>query len=200
VVGLFVLAVAAGYIAFWFFVTRAAHTRAAKFAVVAVAFAIPFWDLPIGYVNYRTACSDQAGLVILAPIAGSDSILIEGPGYSVEQLSNFGFKTIEYASANGTEIVTFTVTPTGLEKARPTKRVSKLKISSVSNQLPGWHLHRRDVILSNIDNGAVVARHSEFHWYGAWWQQELMPKAGPVARCHIREDAQIWALALRGST
>jgi hypothetical protein len=170
VIGLMVLGALFAYVAVFYQLVKRAPTRTLKIAVVIVGLAIPCWDLPISYLSYRMQCSEHKGMHIFGDSPRADSILIDpGVGYaSADLLTKYGFKRVEYATPS--QIVTFTKTPQGIEKSSQAKPTSAYRISRTYGQQAGWNATRRDLILSNVESGNVIARHSEIFWHGMWWQ------------------------------
>jgi hypothetical protein len=198
-VGLLFLGGVVGYVAFWFFIVKRARNRLEKFAAISLALLIPFWELPIGYANYRLHCSRDGGLRIFDRVSGSDSIFVEGLGCSPQQLIRAGFRTIECKSQTSSDVLAFTADNRGIERSNRTKATSQLQISSVMNQPVGWNVYRRDVRLALTNDKKLLAQHAEFYWNGLWWQVALFPNGGSVSHCHAGEDDQIWRIALKGS-
>jgi hypothetical protein len=202
VIGLLVLGLAVAYVALLVFLAIRVRSRFLKVVLVTVGLLVPFWDLPMGYLHYRRLCQDQGGLQILAKGPTSKSIFVDqGAGYRAEWLAKQGYTEIEYAtSSTRLEVATFTVTPNGFEKGRREKPRSALKVSSVYGEDVGWNSVRRDLVLSRMDNGEVIARHSEFHWLGMWWESKLSlaPGQRPSASCHTNGDERLLRIGSGG--
>jgi hypothetical protein len=198
-VGLLVLIFLVGYVAFWFYLIRRARNRLEKVAAISIALLIPFWDLPIGYGNYRMHCERDGGLHVFEKFAPSDSIFIDGLGCAPQQLAKAGFRLIECQADSRSKVIAFTATKKGIETSENLGTSSKYKLSSISNQPAGWNVMRSDVVLARIGDNKILAKHSEFQWRGLWWQIELAPLAGAGPQCHTRGDQTLWRLALKGT-
>jgi hypothetical protein len=183
VIGLLVFGLLFAYVALFYYLTKILPSRAQKIAAIVVGVAIPFWDLPIGYLSYRLQCHEHGGLQVFADSRGTDSILFDpGVGYRPEYLAKkYGFKKIEYRSSSRVEA--YTITEHGIEKSSEANPTSAHKIAYTGNQVSGWSVSRGDWTLSRTDTGKVIARHSEFAWNGMWWQKAI-PSGAPDAHCH----------------
>ena len=194
-VGLIVLAVVVIYIAFWWFVVAKLKGGWAKTAAVLVALAIPLWDLPIGYLHFWRTCSELGGLHTGKGLRPTDSVLVER-GYKPDELVRYGFKVIEYSAEGGVQ--RYTSGPAGLVKSVHSSPVSEIRINLVLNQRLPWNLLRHDVSASRIDTGEVVARHTNLHWRGLWWQVELSPLLGDGGSCYEINDVPVLTALVRG--
>jgi hypothetical protein len=199
VIGTMVLGAAFAYVAAFYFLAKHAPTRALKIAAIVIGVAIPFWDLPIGYVNYRLQCYEHGGLQIFGDPPSTESILIDrGIGYRPDYLAKYGFKKIEYVTTPA-RVATYTITKQGIEKSDQANPTSAYKISHVGNQPAGWSVIRRELTLSRLDSGKVIARHSEFFWNGMWWQTAIAP-GGTDVHCHAgqRDHEEFLRFASKG--
>ncbi len=198
-IGLTVLVVIAIYIGVFGYVISHARNRGERIAAIVVALAIPFWDLPIGYFNFQRHCSQDGGIHLRKNLPASDAILVDRDlAYTPEQLTRYGFKVIEYEAPG--QIVRYTATSSGLTKSNHNAALSTLKVHFNANQMLPWHLVRRDLLISRIDNGEVVARNTDFRWRGLWWQVEMAPLLGDGGRCQVTSDSHVLSAIARGTS
>jgi hypothetical protein len=192
VIGLLAFGLLLAYVALFYYLTTLAPTRRLKVGAVVLGLAIPFWDLPISYLSYRRQCEVHGGLNILGERPKTDSVLLDpGVGYeSTRLLTKYGFTKVEYATPSG--IVAFTKAKEGIRKSTEAKPTSAFKISRNYGEPAGWNATRRDLTLSRVDDGRVVARHSEFFWHGMWWQITIGTGGRDVvAHCHGRDEEDL---------
>jgi hypothetical protein len=196
VAGLLIFGLLFAYVALFYYMAKHVPTRALKIAAIVVGLAIPFWDLPISYLSYRRQCDEHGGLNILGQPPKTESILLDpGVGYESTRLfAKYGFTKIEYVTPSG--IVSFTKTKDGIQKSTQAKPTSAFKISRNYGERAGWNATRRDLTLSRVDDGKVVARHSEFFWHGMWWQITIGTGGREiVAHCHGGAEEELLRFA-----
>ncbi len=197
-IGLTVLAVIAIYIGVFAYIVVHARNRAEKIAAIAVALAVPFWDLPIGYLNFYRHCSQEGGIYVSNEVPASDAILIDSSaGYTPEEITRFGFKIVEYVSRD--ETIRYTAERNGLNKSIHTTPVSKIKIQFSGHQTLPWNLVRTEYIVSRLDNGKVVAKQTDFYWRGMWWQVAAAPLLGDGSNCLREAERPMLAVIGRAS-
>ena len=198
-VGLAVLAGIAIYIAVFWFLVRALEQKWAKGLAILVALAIPFWDLPFGYYNYREHCANDGGLHLRQQFSPVTSILIDpSTGYTADQLLRRGFKIVEVNEASQ-KITRYVVEGNGIKSENTEKITSSVRIRTHRNQVLPWNVVRHDVVVSLVNGDNVLVTHSGFHWRGVWWQVVGAPMFGTGPFCHTRDtDAVLTALASGG--
>lgn len=200
-IGLLVLAIAGLYIAFWVWVVVTAKRRSVQVVAILVALAIPFWDVPIGYYNYRMYCDVEAGTRVLQGFEAQEKIYFDSmPSYSANELLRLGFKVVEIARADrqgiarheksGTEQILTTVVQAS---------ESKITVSISRNQRLPWNIVREDRLARLRSTNEVLARHSAFRWYGGWLSKRL-PSMLPIrASCAVSPQDPIVELVRRGT-
>ena len=197
-IGLTVLAAIAAYVGLTWFAVRKLKEKWAKAIVIVVALAIPFWDLPIGYFKFQHYCTEYGGMHLNADLPPTDTILVDRDlSYTPEQLSRYGFRTIEYGVPGA--IVRYTLSPSGFHKSSHDSPLSTLKIQTIGNQMLSWNVVRRDFIASRVDTGQIVARYTDLRWRGLWWQVNAAPILGDGGRCYAASENPVLALIPRGS-
>ena len=198
-IGLVVLGALVAYIAIFYLLAKHAPTRTLRIAAIVVGLAIPFWELPMSFVTYQLQCQQHGGLQILSDPPRAESIVFDPdigyqPGYLVKQ---YGFKRIEYV--NGSRLSAYTVTNKGIERSTPSNSTSAFKISYAANQPVTRNVTRQDLILSRVDNGKVLARHSGFIWRGMWWQDALeIGGRAVLGQCHMNDQNELLQFASVG--
>ena len=192
-IGLAVLAVVAAYVAVFGFVIAKARSRTEKISAIVIALLIPFWDLPIGYLNFSRHCSEDGGIKVNKGLPATDAILVEASaGYTPEEIFRFGFKAAEYLSPTG--IIRYTAGEKGVVKTAHPSPKSALKIQfNGEKQLP-WNLVRSDYIVTRLDSGQVMATQTDFKWRGMWWQVSGAPIFGYGISCLGARDLPMLAV------
>jgi len=194
--GLMFYGAVAIYIAAWWLVVRWLKTRWAKAGAIFIALAIPFWEVPIGYVNFQLNCAEHGGLHTIENLQPVDSIFVEREtGYTPELLARYGFKVLEYESSGS--VLRYTQVESGVTKSLDGSITSQVKIAFSGNRKLDWNLSRRDFTASRIHTGQVIARNTSFRWGGTWWQVELSPLLGDGGRCYEVGGAPV-LLAITG--
>jgi len=195
-VGLAVLAVIAGYIAFWWFVYTKARNRGEKIAAIVVALLIPFWDLPFGYFHFQRLCNQDGGLRVSERITPQSAICIDGLGYSPNVLIQDGFQTVEYRNGKGAR--RHQSRPDGvIESTDVSNLISKYCVSVTYGERFPWNIFRRDLQAIDTSSGKVAARYTTFAWTGSWWKPSGMP-GGVAAECFPLKGDELFPLIRSG--
>ena len=182
--GLIAFGVLIAYIAIWWFVIANLDRHWAKAIAIVIALAIPFWDVPIGYLNYSAHCASDGGLAKVAEIPPFKSIyLAHSIGRSPEKLIEAGLEMVEEPKY-GTSVVRSRRTPGGaIEKTEVAKAESDLRIRYIYHDPLPWHLLRQELVLERNSSGQVVLRATSYTWLGGWLRTYL--PLGPLSECHV---------------
>jgi hypothetical protein len=195
--GLIVLGFIASYVLLAWFIIKAAPGIGGKTAAVTFSVLIPFWDLPFGYANFHRNCSEYGGVHFASKVGANEAILVDQDiGYQPDELIRLGYRVVEYGSPG--RILRFTATSSGLVKSTHDAALSQIKVHAIGNQVLPWNLMRQDFLITRIDTGTVLARHTEFRWRGLWWQVQAAPLLGEGIRCYSRGGEQILPAVARG--
>jgi hypothetical protein len=198
-IGLAVIAGLALYIGIFWLIVRALKQRWAKALAVVIAVAIPFWDLPFGYLSFQQDCKQYGGLHVFEKVSPATAIFIDRHiGYTPDQLKRFGFKVIEYGEPGN--ITRYTAAKDGYIKSTDQTAISKVMVHFQPNQQLPWHVVRRDYLASNVETKSVIARYTDIRWLGMWWQVEASPIFGDGGRCYFSGDNPILALLAKGNS
>ena len=198
-IGLADLAGVAIYIALWWYLVRILKHTWAKALAILVALAIPFWDLPFGYLAFKGDCATYGGLHISQRIPASDTIFVDRHiAYRPEYLRRFGFKVVEYGEPGN--ITRYTATPTGYAQSKHLDAISTLKVSFVANQALPWGVIKRDFLVSRVDTSQVLASYSDLRWSGLWWQARAAPILSDGGRCYAVDENPLLTLIARGTS
>ena len=198
VVSLLILGVVVGWVVLWVYVFKHAPNRGVRVGAVLVAVLVPFWDLPIGYFNFQLKCHEFGGLRIEAKHPPVRAILVEDEvGYKPEQLIRYGFSTVEFGERP--HVLRYTAIQNSLVKSTHEDLLSTVKIHVVRNQILDWNLVRRDLLISRINDARVIARHTDFHWLGLWWQREASPTLGDGGRCFASNETAVLTRVAAGT-
>jgi len=99
-----------------------------------------------------------------------------------------GFQDVEARDKNG-EIRKYTKTfSNSAESSRATRIGSEYCVThSFVRGLP-WRVMRNELSVVRENNKRLIARHSDFIWFGMWWQEAASPVLGRGGEC--RHDAE----------
>ena len=180
-IGLLVLGGAAAYVGIFWFVISKARNRGERISAVVIAFLIPFWDLPIGLINYYQHCKNESGNRIEKGFAVPDSILFYDTSYKPREMMKLGFQVVEYATRD--KVTRYTKDGEGMLES-----FHKSPISQISYRYGGWtplswNLDRSDYVVVRASDGKTVARQSDFSWRGTWWEALSRIRLVSLSRC-----------------
>lgn len=180
--GALVLLILAAYIGIWWFLVTRFKNRWAKSAVVLVALAIPFWEVPVGYANFYLHCANEAGVRVSKNLKPVDSILMDPSAmYTPEEIFRLGFKTAEYIQRGQT--IRYVPSAKGRSSSIHAAPISTIKVHSSGSQSLAWNLTRSDTAVSSITTGEVLATQTYFRWGPLWWQELATPMLGGGTYC-----------------
>lgn len=196
-VGLLVLGVIVGWVALWLYVFKKARNRGERVVAVVAAIAIPFWDLPFGYLHFRTSCSTEGGLRVLGKISPQSAICTEKSfGDAPQFLMEKGFNVVEFRAPEKT--IRYKRTTAGqIEASTVSTLLSQYCLGIEQDQKPEWNTYRRDLIVREMESKTIVARFTSFDWQGTWLKPKSMPSKG--AQCFPLKGDELIAL-VRGGT
>jgi hypothetical protein len=199
-IGLAVLAGAALYFWVWSVVVRSLKHAGTRTAAIAIAVAIPLWDLPIGYYNFVSHCRSYGGVQQIERIAPQKTLLFSSiTGYRPDYLFGRGLDSIEYRGTAGTTFVRFTKTLTGrIEKIQTESAESSIRLVTRPNTELPWNLYRTEVSLET-SAGKIIARAVHFSWVGGWIQRQTAPMLATSLKCHSSSADRILDIAIEGS-
>ena len=163
----------------------------------AIAVGLPFWELPYGYRNFQKLCREETTLKVIEKFLPQDSVCIEYFDAGLyRQLVQGGFSRIEIIgrSDNAKEYAAKgQVFMTNRQQAKS----SYCMIFKNNISLP-LRVLRTDTLIEQTSDMRVVARQSEFHWAGMWWQEQARTVAGRGGVCS-KESNEAIPLLRRGS-
>jgi hypothetical protein len=167
----------------------------ARIIVFALLVGIPFWELPFGYLNFRALCNEQGGLHVFDKIAPQHQICLKSPiEYLAPQFLGNGINTVETIDRIGKRRL---VTKSG-EIGHTSPTIYCVTQEFVQG-LP-WRTQRNEFAIVKATDQRVVARSSDFVWYGTWWQQAALPVLGRGGECrHGNPTPAIARLLVEGS-
>jgi hypothetical protein len=185
-----VWAIAAAFLAYF------VRNWGGRIALFAVLVGVPFWELPYGYLNFKRLCDEQGGLRVLEGISPQEKVCVSYPfETSAGRLLAAGFGIVEARDKNGRVTV--------LRNDQLASEAPKLSSNYCVTQqfVPGlpWGIQRNEYVIIAQANDRVVARHSDFVWFGLWWQQITAPLLGRGGECRHNEPVNsIVNVLLRG--
>jgi hypothetical protein len=159
-----------------------------RIAFFAIAVALPFWELPYGYYNFEKLCKEQAGLKTFEPIQPQRFVCVAYPFDSgAPFLLKAGFSVVEARDKTG-NVNRISRAPSGeFESAKLNRVTSEYCITYAFVRGLPWRVMRNEMTVSRESDQKLVARHSEFVWFGMWWQEAATPVLGRGGQC--RGDA-----------
>lgn len=170
-----------------------------RIAFLAIAVGVPFWELPYGYYNFQKLCKEQGGLKVFEPIPPQHIVCVTHPFDSgAPALLGVGFGIVEARDKSGSV--------NKISRASSGELVS-MKLGQVTSDycityafvrgLP-WRIQRNEMTVSREKDRRLVARHSEFVWFGMWWQDAAAPMLGRGGECRRDAVAPISSALLGG--
>ena len=199
-IGLAVLAGIAIYVGVWWFLVRTLSQGWAKALAILIALAIPFWDLPVGYLRYQNYCVSEGGLRISSRIAPQESVYFDSvPSYPANELIAEGIRVVEIARPDGRGIARHERQGAGsITTLIITRPQSSLRVTYVRNQRLDWNIIREDRYVRNQADARLLAQYSEFSWQGGWLQHSFAPILGTGLRCTAGSRDPIITLLVHG--
>jgi len=155
-----------------------------RIAFFAIAVGLPFWELPYGYYNFQKLCREEGSLRIFEPIAPQQSICVDYP-FETAALGMLkkGFVSVE-ARDKGGSVNRYLKAPRGdVDKVATDRVTSEYCITrTFVRELP-WRAMRNELVIVRNQDNHLVARHSDFVWFGMWWQAAALPVLGRGGEC-----------------
>jgi hypothetical protein len=165
-----------------------------KGALFAVLVAVPFWELPFGYLNFRKLCEDQGGLKVFETFSPQVSICASYPlETSVDQFLSVGFKVVEARDRDGRVVAQTRETAIKTPNVDGSKVASAFCVTQEFVRGLPWRIQRNEYKVVAEPSQREVARHSDFIWFGMWWQERAAPLLGRGGEC--RHSAPIRKIA-----
>ena len=196
--GLLILGVVAAYVAVFVFVIRKARNTGERITAVVIGLLIPFWDQPIGYVNYRLQCNEHGGFKQVGDIPAQKSIYFEQPGANPERLLKAGLEAVEFKRSSGTVRRYVRSSDGGISIIDASAPISKSRIRLNTVGPTAWNLSQWELTLNEIDSGRAIALARSYAWYGGWIQN-VIQRPVPIAECHRDSFSKVSDLAIKGS-
>jgi hypothetical protein len=196
-IGLLMLLLLAAYVGVVFFAVLKSKKRFARIAIIAIAIAVPFWDMPIGYFTFQNYCDQDGGFHKFSEPGNSKSVYFTYYPGRPERFLQAGIETIEYDRAGVIRRVARS--PSGeiisADVARPT---SQLRVHLPLEERLPWNVYRQEQVLEQI-SGAMIARARSYSWSGGWLFTSGW-RFAPLSSCHTKDLDKVIALAIAGST
>ena len=172
----------------------------ARIAFFALAVGIPFWELPYGSYNFQQLCRNEGNLRVFEDIAAQKVICADYPfDAAAKTLHRFGFANVESRNKAGDVSQFAGTTPEVILQGKTKNVTSEYCVTFVNNNHLPWRVNRHDFLIVRNKDGAVVARHSVFDWFGMWWQQAASPVLGRGGECREDPVKPVMAALLVGS-
>jgi hypothetical protein len=176
VTGLLIFGAIAGYVAFWSYVLKIARNRATRIVAILIALLIPFWDLPIGYLQFRRLCSAEGGLHVYERITPQDKVYFQSvPSSSIDEMLRAGFKVVEILRADGRGIARHQLEQGRIVSQTVQSPESLVAVSITRNDRLAWNIYRYEHIARSISSNEPIARHTGFTWHGGWLKEASAP-------------------------
>jgi hypothetical protein len=200
VIGLVILGLTAGWVVLWLYVFKKARNRAEHVVAVLAAVLIPFWDLPIGYFQYRHHCSNDGGLRVYEKIAPQDKIYFEStPSSFPEDMLKQGFKVVEILRVDRTGIARQEVQRGRIVSRTVTNPESMVAVSILRNEELAWNIYRDRHVARSISGNQLIATYTMFSWHGGWLQRSVWPLFRGSLDCFRGPGNPLVTLLLRGN-
>jgi hypothetical protein len=194
VIGLIFFGVVIVYVALFWFIAAKARNLWTRIATVAVALLIPFWEFPLGFVNFQSHCARDGGVRLSASFPPSTTVLIElSAGYTPNEVVRHGLKTVEYR--NNTGITRFSSGTAGFAKSNHPSPSAAVLVERTSKEKLPWNLERTVLSARRVENGEVLARQTAYHWIAFWWQRGAGPILGSGFDCGWESDSLLTTIA-----
>ena len=170
-----------------------------RIAFFAIAVGLPFWELPFGYYNFERFCREQGGLQTFEPISPQQIICAAYPfDSSASGLLKVGFGAVEAKDSSGRVNKISRALSGEIVSAKQDRVTSEYCITYAFVRGLPWRLMRNEMIVTRERDRRLVARHSEFVWFGMWWQEAASPVLGRGGECRRDAIAPISAALLGG--
>ena len=198
-IGLVVIAGVSLYIGICWLIFRALKQRWARALALLTALAIPLWDLPFGYYEFRNHCR-TAGLQVLESLAPHEAAYFDSlPPYPISELFSRGFRLVETADGSRNKILRYERSMDGrISTLTVPEPRSELQVSSERDIRLPWNIVRDNRLLRERRDGRLLAKYSEISWRGGWLQVSLTPLLGPGIACTAGSEDPVVTLILRG--
>lgn len=158
---------------------------------------IPFWELPYGYYNFQKLCNEEGGLKIFETIPSQNTVCASYPfETSAEYLLKLGFLGVEARDESG-RVRRFAKESSDRQATIDGKQISsKYCVTQAFVQGLPWRIQRNEYVIAGALDQRIVARHSDFVWFGTWWQQQTLPILGVGGECRHSDPVKAIAAAL----
>jgi hypothetical protein len=172
-----------------------------RIAFFALAIGIPFWELPYGYFNFQRLCREEGSLRVFEPIAAQREICADYP-YETAALAmlKIGFVTVEARDKNGSVRKYSKGSSGDIEKVTIERVSSEYCVTNAFVRGLPWRTMRNEIVIVRERDRQVVARNSDFVWFGMWWQEATVPILGRGGECRHDGIGAITNALIRGVT
>jgi len=175
-------------------ITRFIPNWPGRIVFFTITVAIPFWELPYGFYNFRKLCDEQGKLQVFEKIEPQDSVCVNDLDAGVYSgLMRAKFVRIEVIGRSDDAGRDSGSGRVFLTKKQDIK--SPYCLAFQANVSLPWRVLRNDALIARSSDEHVVARQSQLQWAGMWWQEKVRPMLGRGGVCF--EDPQHTTLALR---
>jgi hypothetical protein len=168
-------------------------SRVAKSLLFVALVAIPFWELPYGYLNFRKECDQATKLSLIETIPSQESICLERfDSVIFARLSEAGFSRVEVAEP-APNAAPFLTQP-NLFVLKRTEMKSGYCVRFMGHSLKPWGIQRSETAVIELKTGKRVAHQSNIRWLGTWWQSKMSPMLGDGGSCNAELSRMLNAL------
>ena len=170
-----------------------------RIAFFVLAVGVPFWELPYGYYNFQVLCKEQGGLKNFEPISPQKTVCVAHPYESgAPGMLKAGFGTVEVRDKSG-GVHRISRAPSGvLESVKQERVSSEYCVAYAFVRARSWRTMRNEMTVVRDKDQKPVARHSDFVWFGMWWQEAASPMLGRGGECRRDAVGSVSAAVLRG--
>jgi hypothetical protein len=155
-----------------------------RIALFAVLVGVPFWELPYGYMNFRSICEKETRVLVFESIPAQRVVCVDYPFEdAAPEVLKVGFESVEARGKAG-DVRRYAASGAGNQSGGRQDRITAdYCISSATNIGLPWRVLRHDHLVNRTNDGRNVARQSRFLWAGMWWQEAARPILGRGGEC-----------------
>ena len=171
-----------------------------RIAFFALAVGIPFWELPYGYYHFEKLCKEHGGLKIFEPISPQQVVCLAYPFDSAASgMLKTGFSIVEARDKSGSVNRILRSTSGELESTKLNQVTSEYCTTYAFVRGLPWRIMRNEITISRESDQRLVARHSDFVWFGMWWQEAALPVLGRGGECRHDGPSSVAKALLAGA-
>jgi hypothetical protein len=169
-------------------ITRFIPNWPGRIAFFTIAVGLPFWELPYGYYNFGKLCKEQGGLKTFELIPPQNVVCVAYPFESgASAMLKAGFDVVEARDKSGSVNRISRASAGDFQSTKLNRVTSDYCVTYAFVRGLPWRIMRNEMTISRENDQRVVARHSDFIWFGMWWQEAATPVLGRGGEC--RHDA-----------